>query len=98
MTVQGSNLHNILRTYNKQIKYSKVSENRTADSSKNLDKVSLSPDAKKLMFLSNIAADGGIKSKSTLNKIEQKLSDIDFKHVTDEELENIKKNLIEEFS
>ncbi len=98
MTVQGSNLHNILRTYNKQIKYSKLSESKEGSTSKNLDKVSLSPDAKKLMLLSNIAADGGIKSKEILNKIEQKLSTIDFKKATDEELENIKKNLLEEFS
>lgn len=98
MTVQGSNIHNILRTYNKQIKFGKVSDNTAAKSAQNFDKVSLSPDARKLMFISNVTAEAGIKSKNTVANIEQKLANVDFNKVSDEELKNIKKDILSEIS
>lgn len=97
MTIQGGNIHNILRTYNKQIKYGKVAglENDGKPADKNLDKVSLSPQAKKVMFMSNIMSDPVNSGKISPDELEAQLKDVNFSQVTDEELETLKNDILE---
>lgn len=99
MTIQGGNIHNILRTYNKQIKYGKVAdfENNTGKPvDKNIDKVSLSPEAKKVMFVSSLLSDSVNGSKFSNEDVESYLKDVDFSKVSDDELEGLKKSILED--
>lgn len=98
MTIQGGNIHNILRTYNKQIRYGKVAgfeDNTGKPADKALDKVSLSPEAKKVMFVSSLLSDPVGGNKFSSEDVEAHLKDVDFSKVTNEELENLKESILE---
>ena len=98
MTIQGGKVYDILRTYNKQIKYSKLSSSEKSNSEKSLDKVTISDNAKKLSFLSNLLADLGRSDEEAIKKVNELLKDVDFKKISEKELEDIKKDIIEKLS
>jgi len=98
MTIQGGKVHDILRTYSKQIKYSKLSSSEKLNSEKSLDKVTISDNAKKLSFLSNILAGLEKSDEETIKKIDHLLKDVDFKKISEKELEDLKKEIIEKLS
>jgi hypothetical protein len=98
MTIQGGKVYDILRTYNKQIKYSKLSSSEKSNSEKSLDKVTISDNAKKLSFLSNLLADLGRSDEEAIKKVNELLKDVDFKKISEKELEDIKKEIIEKLS
>ena len=96
MTIQGGNLHSILRTYNRQIKYGKIaafdkSVGKSAD--KGIDKVSLSPEAKKVMFLTSLISESEDK-EITNEDLEKHLEDFDFAKASDEDLEKLKEDIL----
>ncbi len=96
MTIQGGNLHSILRTYNKQIKYGKIAtfdKSVGTSSEKGIDKVSLSPEAKKIMFISNLVSQ--VPEKNISNEdLEQYLENFDFDNATQEDLEFLKEDIL----
>jgi hypothetical protein len=97
MTIQGGNLHSILRTYNKQIKYGKIAafdKSISKSSEKSIDKVSLSPEAKKVMFISNLISQAPDKDISN-EDLEQYLKDFDFANATKEDLDALKENILD---
>lgn len=98
MTIQGGKVYDILRTYNKQIKYSKLSSSEKSNSEKSLDKVTISDNAKKLSFLSNLLADLGRSDEEAIKKVNELLKDVDFKKISEKELEDLKKEIVEKFS
>lgn len=98
MTIQGGKVYDILRTYNKQIKYSKLSSSEKPNSEKSLDKVTISDNAKKLSFLSNILAGLEKTDEDTIKKIDHLLKDVDFKNISEKELEDLKKEITEKLS
>jgi hypothetical protein len=97
MTIQGGKIYDILRTYNKQVKYSKASAHEKSSPEKSLDKVSISTDAKKLAFISDILAEIGNSDKETLQKVGKLIGNVDFGKTTDEELDELKKDILDSF-
>ncbi|MGA1846183.1 hypothetical protein [Deferribacter abyssi] len=99
MTVESGNIYNILRTYNKQVKFGKASDALSSKktSSGSVDKVSLSPEAKKLIFITDIL---GELSRDDVRKedIEQFLQDVDFDNINSDDLEKLKKDILEDFA
>jgi hypothetical protein len=98
MTIQGGNIHNILRTYNKQIKYGKLASiDKESSKSKELDKVTLSPEAKKVMFVSSLFSEDIQNKDFSSEDIEKYLNDkgVDFSNISDEELSSLKEEIFE---
>ena len=97
MTIQGGNLHSILRTYNRQIKYGKIAafeKSAGKSSEKGIDKISLSPEAKKIMFISNLISQISDKEISN-NDLEPYFENFDFESASQEDLENLKNEILE---
>ena len=96
MTIQGGNLFSILRTYNRQIKYGKIAafdKSAGKSSEKGIDKVSLSPEAKKIMFISNLISQTTDKEISN-EDLEEHLKDFDFATASNEDLEKLKEDIL----
>ncbi|MCB4203890.1 hypothetical protein LF845_02810 [Deferribacterales bacterium Es71-Z0220] len=94
MTIQGGKIYDILRTYNKQVKYSKASSSEKSSPDKNIDKVIISSDARKLSFISSLMAEIGKSDKETLQKIDSFTQDVDFGSVSEEDLAELKQNIL----
>jgi hypothetical protein len=93
MTIQSGNIHNILRTYNDQIKKGKLSALSSSESkTKELDKVTFSPEAKRVMFVSGLVSDKKISSEDIEEYLDNK--NIDFSKISDKELEDIKSDIL----
>lgn len=97
MTIQGGKIYDILRTYNKQVKYSKSLVSEKSSPEKNIDKISISSDARRLSFISNLMAEIGKSDKETLQKIKSFTRDVDFNSVSKEDLEELKQNILNNF-
>ncbi|MGA1861939.1 hypothetical protein OWM07_03555 [Deferribacter thermophilus] len=95
MSIEFSNLSNIIRTYNRQLKIGKVSDSLGSKSpAKSLDKVTLSPEAMKLLFITDLLAEIN-SDQITKADIEKLLEGIDFSQLSEEELKNLKQKILE---
>ncbi|MCX8085026.1 MAG: hypothetical protein N3C60_08915 [Calditerrivibrio sp.] len=92
MVIDSGNISNILRTYNKQIKYGKISSIMDRPSSS--DKLDLSPEAKKAMFISRLVSE--IDGEVDLKLVYEKLSNYNFSKLSEEELNELKDKLLKE--
>jgi len=97
MTIQGGKIYDILRTYNKQVKYSKSLASEKSSPEKSIDKVNISSDARKLSFISSLMAEIGKSDKETLQKIDSFTTGVDFSSVSEEDLEELKQNILDTF-
>jgi len=91
MVIESGSINNILRTYSKQLKYGKLSSAVDSPTSSK-DKLSLSPEAKKMMLLSSIISE----SEKNVNPddIKSKLDQIDFSKISEEEIPKLKEELL----
>jgi len=91
MVIESGSINNILRTYSKQLKYGKLSS-AVDSSTSSKDKLSLSPEAKKMMLLSSIISE----SEKNVNpdEIKSKLDQIDFQRLSEEEIPKLKEELL----
>jgi len=97
MTIQGGKIYDILRTYNKQVKYSKSLSSERSSPEKSIDKVNISSDARKLSFISSLMAEIGKSDKETIRKIDSFTAGVDFSSVSEEDLEELKQNILDTF-
>ncbi|KAA0258648.1 hypothetical protein FHQ18_05690 [Deferribacter autotrophicus] len=99
MTIESGNIYNILRTYNRQVKFGKATDALSSkkSSSSSVDKVSLSPEAKKLMFITDILGEIG-RDDVKKEDIEKYLKDVDFAKINSDDLEKLKKDILASFA
>ena len=97
MTIQGGQIYDILRTYNKQVRYSKGSLSSSAFEGKGIDKVAISPEARKLSFLSDILAQEDL-DKDKLSRVKDLIKDADFEVMNEAELSRFKSDILKVLS
>ncbi len=90
MVIDSGSISNILRTYNKQIKYGKISA--IVDKPSSTDKLEISPEAKKAMFISRLVSES--EKDIDLNELHKKLANYNFAKMTDEEINNLKDEIL----
>lgn len=90
MVIDSGSISNILRTYNKQIKYGRISA--IVDRPSSTDKFEISPEAKKAMFVSRLVSES--EKNIDLNELNRKLASYDFSKMTDEEISNLKDEIL----
>ncbi|MEF3255006.1 MAG: hypothetical protein K6348_05515 [Deferribacterales bacterium] len=91
MVIESGTLNNVLRTYNKQIRYGKISSIVDKPTS-STDKVSLSPEAKKMILFSAIVSESD--KEIDTEELKRRLENIDFSKITEQEMEKLKKDII----
>ena len=92
MVIDSGSISSILRTYNKQIKYAKISA--VIDRLSSSDKLDISPEAKKAMFITKLVSELG--KEIDLNELHQKLSNYNFAKLTDEDLSKLKDEILKD--
>ncbi|MGB9731005.1 MULTISPECIES: hypothetical protein [Calditerrivibrio] len=90
MVIDSGSISNILRTYNKQLKYGRISA--IVDKPSSTDKLELSPEAKKAMFISRLISE--TDKELNMVKINKKLSEYNFSEMTEEELNNLRDEIL----
>lgn len=90
MVIDSGSISNILRTYNKQLKYGRISA--IVDKPSSSDKLDLSPEAKKAMFVSRLVSES--EKEINLDELNRKLSGYNFSKMTDEELNSLKDEIL----
>ncbi|MEW6263498.1 MAG: DVU0524 family FlgM-associated protein [Thermodesulfobacteriota bacterium] len=80
MTITSHQIHNVLRTYGKQLRRGlRLNRIKQADTSQPVDTIKISPEAKRAMVVERVAADilGRLADRSTGNTdVEQKVMDL----------------------
>lgn len=94
MSIEFSNLSNIIRTYNRQLKLGKVTDTLSKAPAQSLDKVTLSPEALKLLFITDVLAEINSEEISKAD-IEKLLDGIDLSKLSEDQLKALKKDIIE---
>lgn len=97
MTIQGGQIYDILRTYNKQVKYSKSAPSSNSSEGKGLDRVAISPEARKLSFLSDILAQTGV-DEDTISNLKNLIKDTDFGKMSEKEIAQFKSEILSKLS
>lgn len=91
MVIESGNINNILRTYNKQIKYGKISSVVDSPASSR-DKVTFSPEARKMMFISSIVSES--EKDVDIEDLKKRLESFDFSKMSEEEIGQLKNNIL----
>lgn len=91
MVIESGNINNILRTYNKQIRYGKISS-VVDGSSASKDKVTFSPEARKMMFISSIVSESD--KNIDIENLRKKLESFDFAKMSEDELNQLKNDIL----
>lgn len=91
MVIESGTLNNVLRTYNKQIRYGKISSIVDKPTS-STDKVSLSSEAKKMILFSAIVSESD--KEIDTEELKRRLENIDFSKISEQEMEKLKKDII----
>lgn len=97
MTIQGGQIYDILRTYNKQVRYSRGAPSAGHSVEKGLDKVAVSPEAKKLSFLSDILTQVGL-DKDKISYVKNRIKDSDFTNMNEKEMVQFKSDILKMLS
>lgn len=97
MTIQGGRIYDILRTYNKQVRYSRGAQSSQSAEEKGLDKVAISPEAKKLSFLSDLLAQVDL-DKDKIAYVKDLVKDYDFTNMSEKEMLQFKSEILKMLS